>query len=159
MYPGAGTFVLIRPAQTFYERIKVASEEFTDIYVMDLGSDVRRNPKISGTTHNVFGIQTGVAISFFVRDKAKSGTCGIHYARREDSELAKDKLAYLQRANLAEIAFQDITPDQRNDWLTQSLSGFDRLVPLATRTTKFAKKPDDEQAIFGLFTSGGQNRP
>ena len=133
---------------------KVASEEFTDIYVMDLGSDVRRNPKISGTTHNVFGIQTGVAISFFVRDKAKSGTCGIHYARREDSELAKDKLAYLQRANLAEIAFQDITPDQRNDWLTQSLSGFDRLVPLATRTTKFAKKPDDEQAIFGLFTSG-----
>ena len=23
MYPGAGTFVLIRPAQTFYERIKI----------------------------------------------------------------------------------------------------------------------------------------
>ena len=32
---------------------KVAAEEFTDIYVLDLGSDVRRNPKISGTTHNV----------------------------------------------------------------------------------------------------------
>ena len=133
---------------------KVASEEFTDIYVMDLGSDVRRNPKISGTTHNVFGIQTGVAISFFVRDKAKSGACGIHYARREDSELAKDKLAYLQRAELEQIAFQDIAPDQRNDWLTQSQSGFARLIPLATRATKFAKKPDDEQAIFGLFTSG-----
>ena len=27
---------------------KVAAGEFTDIYVMDLGSDVRRNPKISG---------------------------------------------------------------------------------------------------------------
>ena len=38
---------------------QVASEEFTDIYLLDLGSDVRRNPKISGTTHNVFGIQTG----------------------------------------------------------------------------------------------------
>ena len=45
---------------------KVAAQEFSNIYVMDLGSDVRRNPKISGTTHNVFGIQTGVAISFFV---------------------------------------------------------------------------------------------
>ena len=40
---------------------KIAADEFTDIYVLDLGSDVRRNPKISGTTHNVFGIQTGVA--------------------------------------------------------------------------------------------------
>ena len=29
---------------------QVAAREFTDIYVMDLGSDVRRNPKISGTT-------------------------------------------------------------------------------------------------------------
>ena len=133
---------------------KVASEEFTDIYVMDLGSDVRRNPKISGTTHNVFGIQTGVAISFFVRDNAKSGACGIHYARREDSELAKDKLAYLQSAKLEQIGFQDIAPDQRYDWLTQSQSGFPRLIPLATRATKFAKKPDDEQAIVGLFTSG-----
>ena len=26
MYPGAGTFVLIRPAQTFYERIKIGYE-------------------------------------------------------------------------------------------------------------------------------------
>ena len=52
---------------------KIAGQEFTDIYILDLGSDVRRNPKISGTTHNVFGIQTGVAIGFFVREKAKLG--------------------------------------------------------------------------------------
>ena len=38
---------------------RLAAQEFTDIYVLDLGSDVRRNPKISGTTHNVFGIQNG----------------------------------------------------------------------------------------------------
>ena len=71
---------------------KMASREFTDIYILDLGSDVRRNPKIAGTTHNVFGIQTGVAIGFFVRDKAELGECNIHYARREDAELASDKL-------------------------------------------------------------------
>ena len=74
---------------------KIAAEEFTDIYVLDLGSDVRRNPKISGTTHNVFGIQTGVAIGFFVRDKSRRGQCNIHYTHREDAEVAKDKLAYL----------------------------------------------------------------
>ena len=71
---------------------RVASGEFTDIYVMDLGSDVRRNPKISGTTHNVFGIQTGVAIAFLVREKSRLGKCNIHYASREDAELARDKL-------------------------------------------------------------------
>ena len=38
-------------------------KEFSDMWVVDLGSDVRRNPKISGTTHNVFGIKTGVAIA------------------------------------------------------------------------------------------------
>jgi len=31
--------------------------DFDKIYVVDLGGDVRRNPKLSGTTHNVFGIQ------------------------------------------------------------------------------------------------------
>ena len=50
---------------------RVAAGEFTDIYVMDLGSDVRRNPMISGTSHNVFGIETGVAIAFYVREKEK----------------------------------------------------------------------------------------
>ena len=53
---------------------QVAAQEFTDIYILDLGSDVRRNPKISGTTHNVFGIQTGVAIGLFVRGKSQVGT-------------------------------------------------------------------------------------
>ena len=67
------------------------------LHVLDLGSDVRRNPKISGTTHNVFGIQTGVAIGFLVREKSRLGNFGFHYARREDAELAVDKLGYLRR--------------------------------------------------------------
>ena len=50
--------------------------------------------------HNVFGIQTGVAIGFFVRDKDRLGKCSIRYARREDVEFARDKLAYLRRAEV-----------------------------------------------------------
>ena len=133
---------------------KVAAQEFSDIYVMDLGSDVRRNSKISGTTHNVFGIQTGVAIGFFVREKSKLGKCGIRYAKREDAEIALDKLAYLAKANLYEIDFKDITPDKRNDWINQANPDFEQLLPLANRQTKFAKRVDDEQAIFGLYSLG-----
>ena len=133
---------------------QVAANEFTDIYVLDLGSDVRRNPKISGTTHNVFGIQTGVAIGFFVREKAKQGECGVHYAWREDAELATDKLAYLREAKLADVVFDSIAPDAKGNWLNQSNSDFETLTPLANRGTKLAKKVSDEQAVFGLYTPG-----
>ncbi len=133
---------------------KLATREFTDIYVLDLGSDVRRNPKIAGTTHNVFGIQTGVAVGFFVRDKAKLGDCRIHYAQREDAELATGKLAYLRSADIDQVAFDSITADAKHNWLNQSQNDFERLVPLNDRQTKYAKAPDDERAVFGLFANG-----
>ena len=134
---------------------KVAANEFSDIYVLDLGSDVRRNPKIAGTTHNVFGIQTGVAIGFFVREKAKRGQCTIHYARREDAELARDKLAYLGETGLEDIIFESIAPDGKNNWLNQSESDFDTLIPVAdNKKTKFTREPEQEQAIFKLFAAG-----
>ena len=133
---------------------QVAAKEFSDLYVVDLGSDVRRNPKISGTTHNVFGIQTGVAIGFFVREKSKLGNFGIRYTRREDAELAVDKLAYMRDAKLDEIAFADITPDVKSDWLNQSNTNFASLMPLADRQTKLAKTAADEQAVFKLSALG-----
>ena len=42
-------------------------EDFTQIYHLDLHGNVRRNPKLSGTTHNVFGIQVGVGITVAIR--------------------------------------------------------------------------------------------
>ena len=129
---------------------RVAAQEFTDIYILDLGSDVRRNPKISGTTHNVFGIQTGVSIGFFVRQKARLGDCGIHYARREDAELAIDKLAYLSNATIDGIEFDRITPDAKAYWLDQSDSDFEELMPLANRESKLAQTAANEMSLFGL---------
>ena len=34
MYPGVGTFVLVRPAQIFYERIKVEIRDKAKVYSM-----------------------------------------------------------------------------------------------------------------------------
>ena len=127
---------------------------FTDIYVMDLGSDVRRNPKISGTTHNVFGIQTGVAVAFLVREKSRLGECSIHYARREDAELARDKLDYLKETTLEHIPFESITADTKNNWLNLSNTNFERLMPLANRETKASKGPDEQVAVFKLYSIG-----
>jgi len=52
---------------------KHLSKEFDKIYILDLGGNVRKNPKLSGTTHNVFGIQVGVSVNIFVK-KGKEKT-------------------------------------------------------------------------------------
>ncbi len=48
---------------------KHLAQEFDKIYILDLGGNVRKNPKLSGTTHNVFGIQVGVSINIFIKKK------------------------------------------------------------------------------------------
>ena len=133
---------------------KAVATEFTDLYILDLGSDVRRNPKISGTTHNVFGIQTGVAIGFFVRDKAKLGQCEIHYSRREDAELAKDKLLFLRDSNIGQVVLSEILPDEKGNWIEVSNPNFANLLPVAERTAKYSRRGEDCQALFQLFSSG-----
>jgi predicted helicase len=42
-------------------------QDFDQVYVFDLGGNVRKNPRLSGTTHNVFGIQVGVSVNIFIR--------------------------------------------------------------------------------------------
>lgn len=48
---------------------KNLEQNFDAIYIFDLGGNVRKNPKLSGTTHNVFGIQVGVSINIFVKKR------------------------------------------------------------------------------------------
>jgi predicted helicase len=71
---------------------RVATRDFAEVWIVDLGGDVRANPKLSGTKNNVFGIQTGVAISFLVRRKSSDGQCRIFYARRPEMDTKEDKL-------------------------------------------------------------------
>ena len=150
-------------ARTFDGFRKVVAEEFNDIYVVDLGGDVRKNPKLSGTQNNVFGIQTGVAISFMVKTdrdamlrdaKHRVSTCKIHYARRPEMETAEDKLAFLSTFQFKEIEFERIMPDKNHNWLNIADNDFDDLLPLANKETKLAKSQMEERAVFKLFSSG-----
>ncbi len=132
----------------------VVGKEFSNLYVLDLGSDVNKNPKIAGTTHNVFGIKVGVAIGFFVRDSSRKRQCEIQYDRREDAELARDKLSFLGSAKLEDISFEEIVPDFKNYWLDQSDTEFYSLTPVANRQTKLSKSIDEENAVFGTYSLG-----
>jgi predicted helicase len=137
---------------------KVAEREFSDIWLMDLGGDVRDNPKLSGTTHNVFGIQTGVMIALLVKRKGKGGAV-IRYARRPEMETAADKLAWLGNARSFETTFTEtISPDKRNDWINQTESGWEKFVALTDLASKSDERTSATRAIFKLVSSGVQTK-
>ena len=140
-------------SRTFDGFRAVVEKEFNEIWVMDLGGDVRANPKLSGTKHNVFGIQTGVAISFMVKRSEAKG-CRILYGRRPELETAEDKLRCLSSSKLSEIPFTDVHPDDKKYWISVSENDFHSLIALATKQAKAAKRPADARAIFGLFANG-----
>ena len=140
-------------SRTFDGFRAVAAKEFNEIRIVDLGGDVRANPKLSGTTHNVFGIQTGVAISFMVR-RAKQKGCCIFYARRPEMETAAEKLSFLNTAKLGEIAFEEIRPDAKHNWINLTANDFDTLIPVASRSAKRMARSESARVIFGTFCSG-----
>jgi len=140
-------------SRTFDGFRDVVAKEFNEIHIVDLGGDVRANPKLSGTKHNVFGIQTGVAIGFLVK-RAKAQGCRIFYSRRPEMETAEEKLSWLTKARLDGIEHSEIRPDAKHNWLNLTDNDFDSLLPVASKTAKVAKKPSQEKAIFKLFSLG-----
>ena len=140
-------------ARTFDGFRKVVAQEFNDIYLVDLGGDVRKNPKLSGTKNNVFGIQTGVAISFMIKRQGAT-SCQIHYVRRPELEIAADKLAFLSSTPFNKMDFEHIVPDKNHNWLNMTDNDFEDLLPLANKETKLAKSQPEERAVFKLFSNG-----
>ena len=52
---------------------KHLTDDFDAIYMLDLGGNLRKSPKLSGTIHNVFGIRVGVSINFFIKKRSNTG--------------------------------------------------------------------------------------
>ncbi|MDR3451551.1 MAG: N-6 DNA methylase [Rhodoferax sp.] len=149
-------------SRTFDGFRKTVAQEFADIYVVDLGGDVRANPKLSGTKHNVFGIQTGVAISFMVKKTKPSaagrgsgeGCARVYYVRRPEMETAEEKLAFLASHTMRSLDFDEVQPDKSANWVNLTNNDFESLLPLASKETKAAKTAGKERAIFKLVSNG-----
>jgi predicted helicase len=112
---------------------KNLAQDFDEIYVLDLGGNVRQNPKLSGSTHNVFGIQVGVSISFFVRKKKRAAAGPrIFYAALAPDWRKEQKYDFLdQKGDYANISWQEIKPDKNFTWLTEGLEeDFETFLPL-----------------------------
>ncbi|WP_342597452.1 type ISP restriction/modification enzyme [Cyanobacterium aponinum UTEX 3222] len=135
---------------------KVLREEFSHIYIIDLGGNIRQGDK----TGNVFNIMIGVAITFLVRkDKnvgveyhsthTKPNNCEIYYYKSVENSVL-DKLDFIGKNKLKDINFTHIIP-KNNHWINQCDNDFDDLLPLIDKEVKSGKS---EEAIFKLFSSG-----
>ncbi len=115
---------------------KHLAKDFDAIYVLDLGGNVRKNPKLSGTTHNVFGIQVGVSIGLFVRRKrteAAERRAEVYYARVGEDWRKERKYQFLDEAGArGGVKWERIEPDDKYTWLTEGLRPeFEGFLPIA----------------------------
>ena len=137
-------------ARTFDGFRKRALGEFTSVYVVDLGGDYKRKGHAGGG--NVFGIGTGVAIAFLVREKRKR-TVSLKLAS-SCLGTEEDKLAWLGSLSAFSIDWSDVKPDARNNWIGQANTDFDDLLPIANPATKNSKTSSRSSAIFKLYSLG-----
>lgn len=130
---------------------KHLAHDFDEIYVLDLGGNVRKNPKLSGSTHNVFGIQVGVSINFLIRKAHEPPRqARIYYAPVAIDWRKEQKYDFLEkRQDYRQIAWQPIEPDKNQTWLTEGLRGdFEKLLPLVSGAKK------NKEAIFHKASNG-----
>lgn len=125
--------------------------DFVDIKVVDLGGNVRKNPKLSGTTHNVFGIQVGVCISLLIHDASRSEHT-VQLASMDPFWTRWQKykeLTVLQSA--ASVTWKEVPSNSKHVWLTEGMADdWETLMPLGTKESKSGS----EHALFKLYTLG-----
>ncbi len=128
--------------------------DFTQIYHLDLHGNVRKNPKLSGKTHNVFGIQVGVGITIAVRS-SKDSNRTLRYYRVPEVWKKTEKLAFLQsKASVTRVDWLELHPDERYTWITKGLhSEFSTFLPIGTKFGKNANVLDIE-ALFKTYSAG-----
>jgi predicted helicase len=91
---------------------KHLERDFQRIDHLDLHGNVRRNPKLSGTTHNVFGIQTGVGITLALRKKGARRQ--LRYHRVPEMWRKSEKLDFIAKGA---IPWQVLIPSDQHTWL------------------------------------------
>ncbi|MDC3962529.1 N-6 DNA methylase [Polyangium jinanense] len=127
---------------------KCVVEDFDAVYVLDLGGRVRNNSKISGTTHNVFGVQVRVSVNFFVRRSTggTARTAKVFYARTPELARKQEKYDALEGwGTIHGVEWTEIQPDRRHRWLQDGAVGdFADFTPMFRETS-------GEEGSSGIF--------
>jgi len=136
---------------------KALSEEFAEVYVYDLKGDARtRGEEWRRQGDKIFDNQSraGVCLLFLVKRKDKKGPAKIHYKAVRDYATKEEKFAELRewKDKPDQIPWQEITPNQKHDWIDQGEEEFENFVKLGDKRNKHDITVFDEYSL-GLNTS------
>ncbi len=129
-------------------------KDYTQIYHLDLHGDVRNNPKLSGTTHNVFGIQVGVGITIAIRNSQNPARI-LRYFRVPEYWSRSEKLNFLvEKGSLNDIDWLDLQPDTRYTWITEGIRPeFATYFPMGIKKADISTY-SEVPALFKVYSSG-----
>ncbi|RLA07186.1 MAG: helicase [Gammaproteobacteria bacterium] len=124
--------------------------EFNEIYIIDLGGNIRAGDK----TGNIFNIMVGVAIMVLIKN-ARKQNCKLNYFKVPAIGAAQ-KLKFLQDYKFEDLyhRFNSIIPDNRHNWLNQTDNDWDDLLPMGTKKSKLSKSGVEINSIFKLYSLG-----
>ena len=95
------------------------------------------------------GSRTPVAITLFVKNPSKTGSCTIHYHDIGDYLSKEQKLKIIsEKASIKDVPWTEIHPNKAGDWINQRTGDFENLVPLGN------KKDESDKSIFELYSLG-----
>ncbi|WP_294210614.1 type ISP restriction/modification enzyme [uncultured Sphingomonas sp.] len=140
-------------ARTFDGFRETMATEFSQVYVVDLGGDYRRKED-EGGGGNVFGIGTGVSVSFWIKTKTQPKSPAQLRYHLCSAHSAEDKLSWLSASNIADIQFKT-GPGTRDLWFGANEVTFDRdTLLLADADRKTSQSQSGDRAIFRLYSLG-----
>jgi predicted helicase len=131
---------------------KCLHDEFTSIYCFNL----RGNARTSGEQRrmekgNVFGegTRTPIAITLLIKNPAKTEKCQLFYHDIGDYLSREKKLkSIVDFKHIDGIAWQLLTPNDKQDWINQRDEGFANFVSLGD------KKDKTEKTFFEVYSRG-----
>ncbi len=152
----SGSGFIEKPAMDGLRKCLV--DEFTNIHVLNLRGDIRKNMLSKGRAkegQNIFGSNsmTGIAITLFVKNPSAKQHGQILYHDIGDDLSQSDKLERIN--DLVSIAgisssngWRFVVPDQHGDWLNQRDDSFADHIVLGDKKNKATK------VVFENYSSG-----
>lgn len=125
----------------------VLEKEFSSVYVFNLRGGIRGK---SGDTakregQNIFNIMTQVAITLLIKKPEHAGKAQIFYHDIGDYLTREEKLHKVKTfADYAVMPWEQLYPNEHNDWINQRCGDFDDFVPLN----------DGDNALFCMRSRG-----
>lgn len=133
---------------------KVVAKEFQQILIIDLLGNARQMDGKEEQGGNIFGIMTGTAIVFLVKNPKLQG-CDIRYIVTKPEFTGKEKLCWLASTSLHNIVtsdiFEQIYPNNNGDWIKKAKFDWSEYINIASKEAKIGKS---DNVIFRMHSLG-----